>query len=497
MSFIRKNAWSTGGNFTDAKGAYTDLYWYAKGVEGMMARQLDDPTSWWFYAAIHGQYVITDLTSFPYWGAIPPVPNVPTSPIPPPEVVKMYWDQCQHGQWFFPPWHRGYLYGLENILREIIIKAGGPGDWALPYWNYLGGGNQYQIPPAFTAQTMPDGTTPNPLFVTARYGPTGDGHIYVQIPPVSEGCQNATYYTNGYGGAQNTTNPESLESNPHNFVHSQVGGYNGRYGGLMGNTGLAGLDPVFYLHHCNIDRMWAVWNEINPNPTVRDWIDGPTANGERRFYMPQPDGTPWNFTPGMVTNILMLNYMYDDLLTNSVSVQLNKTTSRLRRLGKVNADAVPANMMKEDAIPELVGASTEPLELGASGGHTTVKLDNKGWQLVNQSLAKASEKTLPDTVILQLEGIKGTPESNRYIVAVNHRYAGHISMFGLRKASMKDGHHGGAGLTIQLDISSIVDELHLNNQDVEQLQVLIQPDGPIVQDESCTIERIGIYRVES
>jgi tyrosinase len=28
----------------------------------------------------------------------------------------------------------------------------------------------------------------------------------------------------------------------------------------MSDPGIAALDPIFYLHHCNIDRMWAVWN---------------------------------------------------------------------------------------------------------------------------------------------------------------------------------------------------------------------------------------------
>jgi hypothetical protein len=57
---------------------------------------------------------------------------------------------------------------------------GGPNDWALPYWNYLGGvgGSQYVLPPSFAAQSLPDGS-PNPLFVAMRYGPDGGGNIYL------------------------------------------------------------------------------------------------------------------------------------------------------------------------------------------------------------------------------------------------------------------------------------------------------------------------------
>ncbi len=50
-------------------------------------------------------------------------------------------------------------------------------------------------------------------------------------------------------------------------------------------TGESPLDPLFYLHHCNLDRLWAIWQmnnttvdqydvqighdrDINPNPNV-------------------------------------------------------------------------------------------------------------------------------------------------------------------------------------------------------------------------------------
>jgi hypothetical protein len=51
-NLIRNNAWNSGGDFDNA-----DLLWYAKGVGKMMGRALDDPASWWFFAAMHGEYV--------------------------------------------------------------------------------------------------------------------------------------------------------------------------------------------------------------------------------------------------------------------------------------------------------------------------------------------------------------------------------------------------------------------------------------------------------
>ncbi len=57
----------------------------------------------------------------------------------------------------------------------------------------------------------------------------------------------------------------TLEATPHNNVHNIVGG-------LMGGTQSA-LDPIFMMHHCNIDRIWAVWNVNNQNSNDPLWTD--------------------------------------------------------------------------------------------------------------------------------------------------------------------------------------------------------------------------------
>jgi polyphenol oxidase len=62
----------------------------------------------------------------------------------------------------------------------------------------------------------------------------------------------------------------SLENGPHGAIHMWTGGANDPYAD-MGNLSLAARDPIFYAHHCNIDRLWAEFNRRNPvahaNPT--------------------------------------------------------------------------------------------------------------------------------------------------------------------------------------------------------------------------------------
>jgi len=43
----------------------------------------------------------------------------------------------------------------------------------------------------------------------------------------------------------------------------------------------AGLDPMFWLHHANIDRLWEVWRGRDPkhtNPTLAAWLSSITFN---------------------------------------------------------------------------------------------------------------------------------------------------------------------------------------------------------------------------
>jgi tyrosinase len=214
---------------------------------------------------------------------------VPATPKPSKSVQAKYWDQCQHQSWYFLPWHRGYLLALEAHIRAAVIDLGGPATWALPYWNYLGAGTEFNIPPAFTQPHLPNGSQ-NPLFVNARYGPDGDGNVFVptaaginQHPndpnfvygPITGDCLSNDVYTGsdvmtpppGFGGPATGFSHDggmsgNLENNPHNLLHVYVGGSapDGQTYGLMSDPGLAALDPIFYVHHANIDRMWATWN---------------------------------------------------------------------------------------------------------------------------------------------------------------------------------------------------------------------------------------------
>lgn len=535
-SLVRKNAWNSGGDFNNP-----DLFWYAKGVGRMMERPLANPASWWFFAAIHGEYVNPNTSwypnpaAFPAWTDIQGPPQVPASPLPDPATMQTYWNQCQHGSWYFLPWHRGYLYALEAQLRADIASLGGPRDWALPYWDYFGGaeGAQAQLPPAFAQKLLPDGSS-NPLYVAMRYGPDGDGNVYIPTDAwasthpadpnwsygdVSAACMVNDLYTGsdastplpGFGGPQTDFEHNgglhgNMESNPHDLVHVYTGGpgNNNEYG-LMADPGTAALDPIFYLHHCNIDRLWAAWNSSGrANPASPQWLQGPL----QEFTMPMPGGEAWQYTPGEVNSTASLSYDYDDLAVQTASAA-SAATRRLQLLGwpsPAGTTAAAAAPRPHGAV-DLLGTNQDTVRLTDKTAATVpVQLDSAARHAVTLSFNAASPSKLPDQVYLRLDRVRGTFDAEVVEVYIDlpaqpqaedlrRCHAGNVALFGMRLASTDHGPHGGEGLSFILDVSHLFDQLHLRDKlSGDQVQVTLRRHHGRPGSGQVTVGRVSLFR---
>ena len=44
--------------------------------------------------------------------------DLPGEAFPSASDQQRFWNQCQHQTWYFLPWHRGYLLGLEAVVRD-------------------------------------------------------------------------------------------------------------------------------------------------------------------------------------------------------------------------------------------------------------------------------------------------------------------------------------------------------------------------------------------
>ncbi len=117
-----------------------------------------------------------------------------------------------------------------------------------------------------------------------------------------------------------------------------------------------------------------------------------------------------------------------------------------------------------------------------------------------------SETAPPDRVFLHLENVRGTHDASVLSVYINLRegakpsehpelLARSVGLFGLRRASLKEGKHAGQGLNFVLEITKIIDALHLKKSlDVDALSVRIVPHRAVPEKAEITVGRVGIYR---
>jgi tyrosinase len=515
MKYVRTNVYDNGGDFSNPV-----LLWYARGVKALKARALDDPTSWRFFGAIHG----INPVLWRRYGYLSDSDKLPSQ-----GQIDTFWDQCQHGTWYFLPWHRGYLLAIEATVRDAVVAQGGPEDWALPYWNYFAP-DDFRLPPAFATPDWPDGTGDNPLFVPQRWGPNDDGNVYVPLDQVNMDALTVPEFTGvasggdpGFGGvdtgfAHNGNVHGDVETQPHDWVHGLVGGAdpeNPMWPGLMSTPPAAALDPIFWLHHANIDRLWEVWLQgpvAEGNPTDPAWIDGPASLGQRAFVMPwPPSGSPWTYTPGDMENLAQLDYVYDNLSPDSVSRSLADRYDRLRvTFAAPEGDSMTRKRTRE---VELVGAHDRPVPLVGGGAvRADVRLDApaRDRMTANLSALAADEAgepaTAPERVFLNLENVRGLLDAVAFRVYVNvpddadpadfpERLAGSIALFGVTQATERDDEHSGQGLTFVLDITRIVHALHLEDEaDADALAVRIVPVKPVPAEAQVSIGRVSVFR---
>ena len=225
---------------------------------------------------------------------------------------------CPHANWWFLPWHRVYLGWFEKICREMS----GNSRFALPYWNWS---RDQRIPAEFFSGAL-DPSSEMYLESYADFKQNFEGTV-VEVWRALTDRQRQALQHRGYEGVERllvdiehvfapreqarlltvaephfldvtkqATSTDSvrralaprsfvkfgsmpaaqhsepagshvLESTPHNLLHNGVGG-------MMGDF-LSPIDPIFYLHHANIDRIWDVWIALQRAEGLEIHPDGP------------------------------------------------------------------------------------------------------------------------------------------------------------------------------------------------------------------------------
>jgi tyrosinase len=231
----------------------------------------------------------------------------------------------------FLPWHREYLRRFEVELRNAV-----PGV-AIPYWDWTEDAylDDPKESPVWSIDFMGGNGDPkdNNIVKTGPFkdwltveanqhgDPIGKSRLKrtfgVEIPklPTQTDVYDAfkfDFYDTPYWDARSRGFRNALEGFPngpqlHNRVHVWVGG------SMLLNT--SPNDPVFFLNHCNVDRIWAHWQAIRSD-------QGYPLNIKDRNCMPikglnvNDDMFPWKdlsdtSTVASVLDHRKLQYTYD------------------------------------------------------------------------------------------------------------------------------------------------------------------------------------------
>lgn len=291
-----------------------------------------------------------------------------------------YWinahvNYCPHGIAYFLAWHRGALYYFEQQLR---LMTGRPG-LMVPYWDY------YRSP------TMPaEFTDPaSPLYVPNRV----NTNVYSAL---GLGAFSDTLTTFERGTTDSFE--RQMEGRPHNPVHNLIGGY------MALRT--SPTDPIFWLHHGNVDRLWVAW----------------VAAGNGR-QMPAAGSSYWSgsftYGPGhtMLRSQTMLNsglgYRYQDETLPKALPPRVQASNIVRVQARSGGDALnrpPVRSFRQTA-PRALGPGRR-----AVGGVSGVPLDENS---VSATVpVQVQDRNSLDTVVRALQspplGASRRPQQGPY-----------------------------------------------------------------------------------
>jgi tyrosinase len=226
-----------------------------------------------------------------------------------------------------------YVLCLEQIVQNVT----GEKEFTLPYWNYTDSG-QRVLPVEFRKQNDP---VWGALYRPDRNPGINSGAAIDRVvgaSPFNLDAMKSTTYGPSGGDAGFCAN---LDNNPHGIVHGDIGNGVG-----MGSVPWAANDPIFWMHHCNIDRIWASWNKAGGK--------NPNLNGTYTFA--GGDGKKIQLDVAKFLDTISLGYEYDKYLQRPTGSPAFPT----------------ANKVITFAVRAASPAASGPISLGATP--TTVTL---------------------------------------------------------------------------------------------------------------------------
>lgn len=328
---------------------------YANAMRTMLARPETDPTSWLWQWYTH--FVSGATTKAAEQARI-----FGTTVTPQSMLANEMWNTCQShaGQNtnHFLPWHRMFVFFFEQIIREV---SGRP-DFTLPYWDYTSADPLKRgiVPLQFR---LPLDPVFNVLYRSNRTSLANTGQRIDKTQPTDQMDISATMACAAYSTVGTVLGfCRSIDSNIHGRIHVLVGTASN-----MGAVPYAARDPLFWVHHSTIDRMWASWNAnyagVNPLST---W-------GNTQFVFADRLGQRVTGKLKDFFDTNLLGYSYDSLIApppppppppqqQQQAPKRKKTLTTVQRVAALMA-----------STPERVASSSTMAELGATNTRVNVQ----------------------------------------------------------------------------------------------------------------------------
>jgi tyrosinase len=396
-------------------------------------------------------------------------------------------NKCPHGNWYFLPWHRAYLLMYERMIRSVT----GNNDFAMPYWDWTA---NRTVPEAFTEANH--GGQANPLFVASRNNGWSIPDIYSgpDVMTTILGQTNFELFGSSRPAGQNNTNASwitvkavkgTLEATPHDFIHVNLLGF-------MPN-GHSPKDPIFLMHHGNIDRIWWRWNcrgGVNTSDPL--WRN---MNFTNHFF--NTDGSMATFKPSDLLSVSALGYSYGLCLTRLPHLMIRdladlRLASIFRAGSAARANAAGAQLLRmrtRASGPRLEAAgAAAPRSLRTTFGNLSARPEI--WQRLrpeqrtSQIVALIHNLTPPSSDVEVLV-FAGTGELRPAADERDPRFVAAIGFFGANAHN-----HGGTSASVDLTE-------HLRRFDASSDQVNVQLIArPIGRTDAAVQETVARAEVE-
>jgi len=399
-------------------------------------------------------------------------------------AAEQCWATCQHGSPYFTTWHRWYLYYFERICRKMANHP----EFVLPYWNYASDtGSSLQLPGAFTELPQDPSAPQNVLYFDDRGIGFADGQATgPQNVAMNEGGF-MPYSQTQYGPALSTqqmfpaddanhisVDPTSpvylalgltgrLECSPHDNVHVNVGGW-------MQNVPSAAGDPIFFVHHCQIDRLYASW-EAMPGSSYNFGSGGSDPDEQswksRTGVYVDEDGTVVTKKLVDAVNTTALGYGYDNLVPPAPPALTALLAARASSTTRLVVAAMEAKKFDVKSGGATVTLAPAPGAAPAAAGATLNAVPaNTPHTLLLQGIKLLRLPRAPLSVFLNLP--KGAPPrlNNPYYVGTLNFFNFDLTTGAPMDHSDDSAHadHKAAGAEARFDVTDILQRQRANGQ---------------------------------